>query len=102
MSLQLTTEQLKALGMESYTTPKSRQVLMERIGKVVFDGAMVRLIQNLTDDQIFALNHALESCDSFICVIEYVERAYPQFKNYLREEQEGFVEAYIAQLQPTK
>jgi hypothetical protein len=100
MSLQLTAEQMKVLGMEAYATPKSRQVLMERIGKAVFDGAMVRLIQGLNEEQILALNHALESCDSFMCVIEYVERVYPQFQKYLREEQEGFVEAYLAQLQP--
>ena len=32
MSVQLTTEQLKNLGMEAYQTPRSREALMERIG----------------------------------------------------------------------
>lgn len=99
MSIQLTAEQRKALGMESYGTEASRQALMERIGKVVFDGAMTRLIASLTEEQVLALNYAIEACDSFICVIEFVERSYPQFQNYLQEEQAAFVEAYVTQLQ---
>ncbi len=98
MSVQLTTEQLKALGMEAYSTSRTRDALMERIGKVVFDGAMVRLIAGLTLDQVHALNYAIESCDSFSCVIQYIERSYPQFSGFLAEEQQAFVEAYVAQL----
>jgi hypothetical protein len=99
MSVQLTTEQLKNLGMGDYTTPRSREALMERIGKVVFDGAMVRLLATLTEEQMHALNYAIETCDSFGSVIEYVERVYPQFGTYLEEEQTAFIEAYVAQLQ---
>ncbi len=98
MSVQLTAEQLKALGMEAYSTPRTRAALMERIGKVVFDGAMVRLIADMSGEQVSALNHAIESCDSFQCVISYVERSYPQFSKFLAEEQHAFVEAYVTQL----
>lgn len=99
MAIQLTPEQRKALGMEAYSTPQSQQRFMERIGKVVFDGAMSRLIASLTPDQVYALDYAIERCDSFSCVIEYVERTYPQFKSYLREEQEAFISAYVAELE---
>lgn len=102
MAIQLTPEQRKALGMEAYATPQSQQRLMERIGKVVFDGAMSRLIASLSPEQVYALDHAIESCDSFTCVIEYVERTYPAFQNYLREEQEAFISAYVAELSRTR
>lgn len=102
MSVQLTTAQLKALGMGDYTSPQRREVLMERIGKVVFDGAMVRLLASLNESQMHALNHAIESCDSFMCVIAHVERVYPQFTNYLEEEQAAFIQAYVAQLEAAR
>lgn len=84
--------------MDAYTTNHSREAFMQRIGKVVFDGAMVRLIGGLTEEQVRALNYAIESCDSFGCVIEYVERSYPQFGTFLEEEQKAFVEAYLSHL----
>lgn len=99
MSVKLTAEQLKALGMAEYATETRQAALMTRIGKVVFDGAMVRLLSSLTEEQMLALNFAIENCQSFDDVIAYVERVYPQFGDYLKEEQAAFIDAYVAQLQ---
>ena len=97
MIMQLTTEQLKALGMESMAT-SARDRVFQRLGKVVFDSAIVRLIDTFTDEQIEALNHTIESYDSFDAVVDFLERAYPQFSQFLQEEQERCAGLFVTKV----
>ena len=87
MSLQLTTEQQKALGLDT-VTPATRERIYQRLGKLVFDSAILRLIDTFSDEQLHALNHAIDAYESFDEVVSFLERTYPQFSQFLQEEQE--------------
>ena len=98
MSTQLTSQQLQTLGMTSMTTGQ-REAFLEKIGKMVFDSSIVRLLETLNDDQIHALNHALEANESFEGVLQYLQVTYPLFMTYMQEVQEKFVEDFMSQMQ---
>lgn len=97
MSPQLTTEQLQALGMADMSG-NERERMYARIGKLVFDGAILRLLETLTAEQMSALNYTIESYRSFDGVLEYIETSYPQFATYLQQEQEKFVELFVGRV----
>ena len=82
----LTTEQLQALGLGDMSL-KARDALMMQIGRSVFAEAMVRLLTDLNEEQIYALNYAIEATDSFAATMQYVEETYPRFVEYLQEAQ---------------
>lgn len=87
---QLTTEQLHALGMADMSI-KARDALMMQIGRSVFAQAMVRLLTDLNEEQVYALNYAIEATDSFVSVMQYVEETYPRFTEYLHEAETEYV-----------
>lgn len=93
----LTTQQRQVLGLDTLSSSK-RMILMERIGRTVFDNALVRLLETLTDEQIYALNYALEDNDSPDAVFMYLQKNYPQFVTYLEETQKQFVASCIEQM----
>ena len=87
MTLQLTSEQRQALGFDTTATVAPAQ-LYQRLGKLVFDSAILRLIETFTDDQLHALNHTIDAYQSFDDVVGFLEQTYPQFTQLLQEEQE--------------
>lgn len=94
MSIQLTPEQLKELGIQDFT-PGEREAFYAKIGKIVFDHALLKVISKLDDDQLHALNHAIDSLDSFDAVVDYLQKTYPQFRFYLEEAQDHFVDEML-------
>lgn len=82
MQDRLTTAQLHELGLGDMSV-KARDALMLQIGRMVFAQAMVRLLQDLNEEQIYALNYAIEATDSFASVMQYVEETYPRFVEYV-------------------
>lgn len=94
---QLTTAQLHTLGMADMSI-KARDALMMQIGRSVFAQAMVRLLAELTEEQVIALNYAIEATDSFVSVMQYVEETYPRFLEYLRAAETDYVESLAADL----
>ena len=96
MSVQLTKEQMQELGIAEYS-PGEREAFYMRVGKVVFDSALLRLIENLSDEQLNALNHAIDSHDSFEAVVAYLQNTYPQFGKYIEVEQELFIDQFTTQ-----
>lgn len=94
MAPQLTSQQLKALGMDTMSL-RSREQHYERLGKLVFDGAILRLIETFTDDQLHALNYAIESYNSFDSVVDFLEHVYPQFSQFVQEEQERCLDLFV-------
>ena len=97
MSTQFTSQQLQTLGMDTMTRP-AREDLLARIGKTVFDSAVVKLLETLNDEQIHALNHALEANESFDAVVGYLQMTYPRFTAYMQEIQERFVADLMRQM----
>lgn len=83
MDLQLTTEQLQALGMDTIA-PATREQLYERLGKLVFDQAILRLIETFTDEQLYALSHSIDAYRSFDEIVAFLEQTYPQFTQMLQ------------------
>jgi len=100
MSTQLTKEQLRTLGMDTMSAPQREDFLMD-VGKTVFDNAIVKLLETLTDDQIHALNHALEDNESLEAVVQYLQVTYPRFVNYIQEVQEHFVQEVMQNMRQT-
>lgn len=98
MSTQLTKQQLQALGMDTMMTGK-REAFLENIGRTIFDSALVRLLETLTDDQIHSLNYAIDATDSFEAVVEYVSMTYPHFIEYMQEVQDRFIGECMQQMQ---
>jgi 2-succinyl-5-enolpyruvyl-6-hydroxy-3-cyclohexene-1-carboxylate synthase len=98
MSIQLTPQQLQILGLDQ--APKNlRDDMVFKIGKGVFDATVTRLLSDLNEDQIHALNYAIENTNSFDDVMEYMKRTYPNFDEYMKEEQELFTAAFVEHLQ---
>ena len=95
-SVQLTQQQLQVLGMETMGHGQ-REAFLERLGKMVFDNALVQLLETLDDDQIYALNHALEANESYEGVMQYLQITYPRFMNYIQDVQEQFVQKTLMQ-----
>lgn len=93
MSIQLTKEQMQELGIAQYT-PGEREEFYMKVGKVVFDSALLRLIETLTEDQLHALNHAIDALDSFGAVVSYLQKTYPQFGQYVEVEQDLFISQF--------
>ena len=89
---QLTTEQLHALGMGDLSI-RARDALMMQIGRSVFAQAMIRLLTELNEEQVYALNYAIEATDSFVSVMQYVEETYPRFVQYLQEAETEYVQS---------
>ncbi|MFT7507588.1 MAG: hypothetical protein ACI92I_000749 [Acidimicrobiales bacterium] len=96
MSTKLTKEQLQTLGMESMSTMQRDEFLL-KIGKSVFDGAIVKLLHSLSDEQIHSLDYAIETNDSFESVMQYLQMTYPDFATYLKDEQEEFTDSLFKQ-----
>jgi len=96
----LTKQQRQVLGMDTLSSGK-REILLERIGRTVFDNTVVRLLETLNDEQIHALNYALESCESYESVMSYLQTAHPKFGTYLQETQEKFVATCVESMQAT-
>tara|TARA_B100000745_G_C20003520_1_gene340694 strand:+ start:402 stop:695 length:294 start_codon:yes stop_codon:yes gene_type:complete len=90
MSIQLTNEQLQELGLIDHT-PAQREVFYTKLGKAVFDSAILRLIETMDENQLYALNHAIDALDSFESVIAYLQQTYPNFPKYIEEEQDIFI-----------
>lgn len=86
----LTTAQLHELGLADMSV-KARDALMLQIGRSVFAQAMVRLLQDLNEEQVYALNYAIEATDSFVAVMQYVEETYPRFIEYLQAAETEYV-----------
>ena len=97
MAPQLTNDQLKALGMDTMPTV-TREQIYERLGKLVFDSALLRLIETFSDDQLYALNHTIESYDAFDGVVGFLEQTYPQFTQMLQEEQERCAGLFVTKV----
>jgi len=91
MSIQLTKEQMQELGIAEYT-PGEREVFYAKIGKIVFDSALLHLIETLNEEQLYALNHAIDSLDSFEAVVAYLQNTYPKFATFIEEEQGVFID----------
>jgi len=100
MTSQLTTEQLQALGMNALSHGQ-REDFLARIGKTVFDSALVALLETLNDEQIHALNHALEANESMESIVSYLQVTYPRFISYMQEVQDRFVSEYMKAMQAT-
>ena len=98
MSIQLTAQQIKTLGLDTIS-PQQRDVFLERLGKMVFDNALVRLLETLNDDQIHALNHALEANESYEGVMQYLQISHPRFLEYIGDVQNEFVRRTVMQAQ---
>ena len=98
--MQLTQQQKEILGVDSLT-PAKQEKLLERIGQTVFDTALVELLETLNDEQIYALNYALETCDSYEAVMERLRMMYPSFLRFLDDAQKKFVELCIQNMQQT-
>jgi hypothetical protein len=96
MSVQLTQQQMQVLGMGTMKSGQ-REAFLERLGKMVFDSALVRLLETLNDEQIHALNHALEANESYEGVMQYLQITYPRFMGYIQEVQEQFVRKTMMQ-----
>lgn len=94
MSIQLTKEQMQELGIAGYTDSQ-REALMMKIGKRVFDAAIVALIETLNEEQLYALNHAIDTLDSFDAVIAYLQKTYPAFESLVMGAENSFIEQYI-------
>lgn len=94
----LTTKQLHTLGMSGMSI-KARDALMMQIGRTVFASAMVRLLQDLNEEQIYALNYAIEATDSFAATMQYMEDTYPAFIHYLQEAEQEYVRSFTEDLQ---
>ena len=97
MNTKLTQQQLQALGMDTLTVQQREDFLL-KVGKSVFNEAIVKLISSFSQEQLYALNYAIESNESFESVIEYLQKTYPGFDTYIQDAQEEFVGQFIAQL----
>jgi len=97
MSTQLTQEQMQVLGM-GVMTPIQRENFLERLGKMVFDSALIKLLETLNEDQVHALNHALEAQESYQGIFEYLQVTYPQFMSYMENVQERFVSEFMSEM----
>ena len=97
MNTKLTQLQLHTLGMNTMSFGQ-REEFLATLGKAVFDEAIVQLIASFTQEQLHALNYAIESNDSFVSVMEYLHKTYPDFQTYIEEAQKSFVIQFIAQL----
>lgn len=91
MSVQLTKEQLQELGLIDHT-PAQREAFYTKLGKAVFDSAILRLIETMDEEQLYALNHAIDALDSFEAVIAYLQQTYPEFPQFVEEEQTVFAD----------
>lgn len=93
MAPQLTKQQMQTLGIEDYSIAQ-RDAFLMKIGKTVFDGAIIKLLNTLSEDQMHALHHAIESYDSFDAVLQYLEKSHPSFSAYLTEGQNQFIDRF--------
>jgi hypothetical protein len=91
MSVQLTKEQLQELGIAEYT-PAQREDFYMKLGKIVFDSAILRIIETMNEEQLYALNHAIDTLDTFEAVIAYLQKTYPNFETFIDQEQGVLVE----------
>ncbi len=98
MNVQLTKEQMRELGIAD-KTPAQRDALMYKIGKVVFDAAIIKLLETLTEEQLLALNHTIDGYDSFEAVVDYLKVTYPSFEEDLQRQQEVFIEAFANRIE---
>jgi len=90
MSLQFTTKQLQSLGMTDMP-PTKRANIFEKIGHIVFDNAVLLILETLSDEQIYALNHALDGFESYEEMFAFLENSYPQFAHYIKQGEQKFV-----------
>ncbi len=97
MSLQLTKQQLQALGM-SEMAPAKRANVFEKIGHIVFDNAILLLLESLTDEQIYSLNHALDGFESYEEIYAFLDHTYPEFSQYIEKGREKFVTDMMEQM----
>ncbi|GEM_PF-1699124 len=98
MSVQLTTEQLQVLGIENYV-PTQRAAFVAKIGGLVFDASIMRLMDTLTEDQLHAFTHAIESYDTFDATLAHIQQTYPSFNTILQEEQHSFMQQFVSRIQ---
>ncbi|MFT5849906.1 MAG: hypothetical protein ACI9H6_000732 [Patiriisocius sp.] len=98
MSVQLTTEQLQTLGIEHYA-PTEREAFVAKIGGLVFDASIMRLMDTLNEDQMYAFTHAIESYDSFDATLAHIQKTYPVFNTMLQEEQHSFMQKFVSRIQ---
>ena len=96
MSIQFTKEQLQELGLADHTAAE-REAYYIKVGKCVFDAALLRLLGQLNEEQIYALNHAIDSLDSFDAVVEYLQQTYPGFIDFVEQEQNVFIDHFMAE-----
>lgn len=101
MSVKLTTEQMNALGLPNAGVGE-RDRFLQQIGRRVFADTMQRLLQSFTTEQMEALNHAIDSLDSFDAVITYLHHTYPQFETYLSEAERAVVDVVEADIRSTQ
>lgn len=100
MSVQLTKQQLQELGIADYT-PAQRETFYMKLGKAVFDSAILRLIESMDEDQLYALNHAIDALDSFEAVVAYLQKTYPSFEQFIDQEQGTYVQQLTVESKDT-
>ncbi len=98
MSTQLTKQQMEILGIDSFSRGQ-REAFLERLGKMVFDSALVKLLETLNDEQIHALNHALAANESYEGVMQYLQISHPRFMEYIEEVQDEFIRRTVMRTQ---
>lgn len=94
MSIQLTAEQLQVLGIQNYS-PSEKDIFLARIGGIVFDSAIMRLLDTFSEERMAAFMHAVDAYDSFDDVLAHIQRTAPAFNQYLIEEQNNFITKFV-------
>ena len=85
------------LGIEELE-PAEQEAFLAEVGEVVFEGALLRLVAGLSDEQGEALDHYLEDEPAPDLLVKHLVDHYPQFEEIMKEEIVAFKEEVIAVL----
>lgn len=91
----LTQDISKEIGLDVLTPPEQESFVAE-IGQTILDGALMRLVAGLSDEQGTALAHYLEDEPTAEILLKHLFDHYPQFEEILTEEIVAFKEETVA------
>jgi len=98
MSIQLTKQQLQALGIQN-ASESEKDTFLIRVGQIVFDAAILRLLETFSEEQMTAFTYAVDSYDSFDATLAHIMHTHPVFNTFLTQEQNLFVDSFTSRIE---